>query len=628
MATSSVDEGMRELGLVPQGPQELPLVLATEATSVEEAAREPGEAQRASQDVSPASATVASIEEGTREPGEDQQEPPPALAVAANSAEEATGEPSEVPQAPLESFPALAIAATSIKESTREPGKEPHVPQEMPPGVGVPIKTEKVQALSEPKRPQNAYWIFFAGRRSQIEKDAGTRKGHLISKFASQLWKDLPNDEREPFETKAAEQLDAYRKALAEFKAAGGVPAPVRKKGQTSALKQKGLPVKAEVRMAGLHVSGRVPPRPDVRGSHVSGRSSSRPDMGGLHVSSRSSSGPESCGRAAFVGAPCGRAAFDQPLTGRAQRGRMSPHQTMSGRGALERPLSSRTLLGRMPPRRRPPRQLVKHEQGQVAQQEFTRARRREPKRKRHPDEPKMPVGGAYFFFLKEHREEFQKEVPPGGTPTAMMRLAAWRWKSVSAADLERYQTMYEVAKVQYDDDLRAFKLKHPDVVPVTAKRRAAPPPVPRDSRAIKREAPSYAEQAPTWQAPPHTRQALLRQAPPHAPVVKREMPLQQTPSHTQHLQGGIWQGNAGKAPPNLHAVRVKRESLPDSPAESDYFDEGEEEEQQLMEEEFEEEELEEEELEEEEYEEEMYEDEAVAEELMHGTEDDDVSDA
>lgn len=374
-------------------------------------------------------------------------------------------------------------------------------------------------------------------------------------------------------------------------------------------------------------MSGRILPRQDTRGSHVAGRAAPRPGTGGLHVPGRSSPRPKRHGRAAFAAASLGQALLDQPSPGQEPGGYRSSRQAMTGgRVVQERLPSSRTVLGRAQPRRRHPRQSAKQERGQAARsrERETRVRRREPKRKRHPDEPKMPVGGAYFFFLKEHREEFQKEVPPGGTPTAMMRLAAWRWKSVSAVDLERYQTMYEVAKAQYDEDLRAFKLKHPDVIPVTAKRRAAPPPAPRDSRAVKREAPSHAERAPTGPALSHVRHMPMRQAPLHIPVVKREMPLQQALPHTQHLQGGIWQGNAGKMPPNLHAVRVKREFLPDSPVESDYFDEGEEEEQQLMEEEFEEE------LQEEEFEEEVYEDDdAVAEEeFMDGTDDDDISDA
>lgn len=504
------------------------------------------------------------------------------------------------------------MAARPMEAVKIEPGEAPQWPQQQAFDASAAVKREKVEVLREPKRPHNAYFIFFHGRREEIEREAGTRAGHLISKFASQLWKDLPDDEREPFEKQAAERLEAYRKAIAEFKAAGGVSERPRKKKKMSAFKGNASPL-------------RVPPRleTDSGGRIGNVRIGRRPFL------ATGKFPPRHYGRAPSVQAAAGRALPGQALLGRAPLGRFSQHQIAPGRVKLERPTdafpqhqmtpgriklerppSGRMLVGRAPMGRAPAQRVVKHERDQLAQQEFVQAPRKEPKRKRHPDEPKMPVGGAYGFFLKEHRDEFTKEVPAGATPTAMMRLAAWRWKSVSASELERYQSLYEAARAKYEGDLKEFRIQHPDVVPISVRRARPAAPLPRDMRSVKREA------LPQYQEP------LPRQAPPHTRAVKREMLPQQAPPHMRHgmIQGNVWQGNAGKVPPKLHAVRVKRECLPDSPMEEEYFDEGEEEEQLLMEEEFEEEEYEE-------LEEEECEDVAVEEEFRDGLPDDDFED-
>lgn len=77
-------------------------------------------------------------------------------------------------------------------------------------------------ALTEPSRPQNAYWIWLSEHRDIIAKECGSSKGSIVGKLAGEKWKALKVDAKKPYEAKAAAAKTAYEKAMEDFRAAGG----------------------------------------------------------------------------------------------------------------------------------------------------------------------------------------------------------------------------------------------------------------------------------------------------------------------------------------------------------------------------------------------------------------------
>jgi len=76
--------------------------------------------------------------------------------------------------------------------------------------------------LEEPKKPQNAYWIWLSESRDALTKEAGSAKGSVVGKLAGEKWKAMSAEAKKPFEERAAELKSTYDKAMEEFKNAGG----------------------------------------------------------------------------------------------------------------------------------------------------------------------------------------------------------------------------------------------------------------------------------------------------------------------------------------------------------------------------------------------------------------------
>jgi len=98
--------------------------------------------------------------------------------------------------------------------------------------------------LEEPKKPQNAYWIWLSESRDALTKEAGSAKGSVVGKLAGEKWKAMSAEARKPFEDRAAELKSAYEKAMEEFKSAGG------QVGKRRLEKSEGKKAKAEGKQA------------------------------------------------------------------------------------------------------------------------------------------------------------------------------------------------------------------------------------------------------------------------------------------------------------------------------------------------------------------------------------------
>ena len=86
-----------------------------------------------------------------------------------------------------------------------------------------------VAELQELTKAPNSYWLWLKENRDAIAKEAGTRKGSVVSKLAGVKWKALPAEQKKPFEDEAAKWKAAYKRAVEETKAAGGQPGKRRR---------------------------------------------------------------------------------------------------------------------------------------------------------------------------------------------------------------------------------------------------------------------------------------------------------------------------------------------------------------------------------------------------------------
>jgi len=93
-------------------------------------------------------------------------------------------------------------------------------------------------ALEEPKKPQNAYWIFLAENREALTKEAGSNSGPAVGKVAGAKWKGMTDAQKAPYEKKASNSKAQYEKDVKAFEAAGGVMGK-RRQEKADAKKEK-----------------------------------------------------------------------------------------------------------------------------------------------------------------------------------------------------------------------------------------------------------------------------------------------------------------------------------------------------------------------------------------------------
>jgi len=87
----------------------------------------------------------------------------------------------------------------------------------------------------------------------------------------------------------------------------------------------------------------------------------------------------------------------------------------------------------------------------------------KEGKKKKDPNAPKKPAGGAYGQFLAEKRPEFAKACT-GQPVTAVTKMASEAWKQLSDAQKKPYEAKYAKAAEEYKKALAEYKKNNPDV--------------------------------------------------------------------------------------------------------------------------------------------------------------------
>ncbi|CAE8613082.1 unnamed protein product [Polarella glacialis] len=78
-------------------------------------------------------------------------------------------------------------------------------------------------ALEQPKKSQTSYFLWLSANREELAKQAGSKAGAVVSKFAGLKWKELSASAKAPYEKKAVDEKAKYDKAMESFTSQGGV---------------------------------------------------------------------------------------------------------------------------------------------------------------------------------------------------------------------------------------------------------------------------------------------------------------------------------------------------------------------------------------------------------------------
>ena len=79
-------------------------------------------------------------------------------------------------------------------------------------------KKKKKKAAGEPKRPTTAFFFYTASIRAEVTKKNPDKKVGELSKIYGQMWADLSDEDKKPFQDKNAVDKERYAKEMAEWK--------------------------------------------------------------------------------------------------------------------------------------------------------------------------------------------------------------------------------------------------------------------------------------------------------------------------------------------------------------------------------------------------------------------------
>merc|ERR1712039_1110852 len=86
----------------------------------------------------------------------------------------------------------------------------------------------------------------------------------------------------------------------------------------------------------------------------------------------------------------------------------------------------------------------------------------KEGKKKKDPNAPKKPAGGAYGVFMAEKRQDFMKAC--AGQPiTAVSKMGGEAWKKLSDDQKKPYETKYAKKLEEYKKAVAEYKQNNPD---------------------------------------------------------------------------------------------------------------------------------------------------------------------
>merc|ERR1711920_1106812 len=82
-------------------------------------------------------------------------------------------------------------------------------------------------------------------------------------------------------------------------------------------------------------------------------------------------------------------------------------------------------------------------------------------KKKKDPNAPKKPAGGAYGVFLAENREKIVKSLPAGHKMVDVAKAAGAQFKSLSEVAKKPYEEKYQKLAAQWKIAMEEYKKTH-----------------------------------------------------------------------------------------------------------------------------------------------------------------------
>jgi hypothetical protein len=100
------------------------------------------------------------------------------------------------------------------KQTPHSPNK--HVPLQPNAAAADKGKQKKKRDPKAPKVASNAYMIFCKEMRPKLKRETDLSFGKIGAKLG-EMWRNLPNEEKKPYEDKAAADRERYRKQMEAY---------------------------------------------------------------------------------------------------------------------------------------------------------------------------------------------------------------------------------------------------------------------------------------------------------------------------------------------------------------------------------------------------------------------------
>ena len=98
-----------------------------------------------------------------------------------------------------------------------------------------------------------------------------------------------------------------------------------------------------------------------------------------------------------------------------------------------------------------------------LAAQRSEKRKEKDGKKKKDPNAPKRPAGGAYGAFLAANREKIVKGLPKDHKMTDVAKAAGVQWKALAEAAKEPYEATYQKKQAEFLAAMAEYKKAHPD---------------------------------------------------------------------------------------------------------------------------------------------------------------------
>lgn len=99
-----------------------------------------------------------------------------------------------------------------------KPGDKVPVPSQESELAEPPKKKKKKKAEGEPKRPTTAFFFYTSSIREDVKKKNPGKSVGELSKIYGQMWADLSDEDKKPFQDKNNEDKERYAKEMEEWK--------------------------------------------------------------------------------------------------------------------------------------------------------------------------------------------------------------------------------------------------------------------------------------------------------------------------------------------------------------------------------------------------------------------------